>query len=413
MRDHAEDRARETGFKCDGRCRRCQVGGPAAPASGTVVANIISAATCAGRVSCRRLKVCLSHHGSPLDWTVASVTEHTHRPGPATPQRLQSSSPPYRPAVSERRAALIRTADGSKSGSFGPAEWSMLGFLAVVWGASFLLIAIGLDAFTPGMVAWLRLIVAVLVLSALPAVRRSVDRIDWPAIAVVSIAGNAGPALLFAYAEQTIESSLAGMLNAAVPLATAAIAFLLGVRSLRQVHVLGLVLGFAGVVLLGLPSSTGSESGAIGVLLVLLAVFGYALTGNVLVPLQQKYGALPVIYRAQALGVLLVASFWPDQPRRQPLRTGAIRRGDRARRGRHRDRPLGPGHDRREDGCTSRLDHRLPRAHRCDDVGGRVSQRIPRDARTGGVHSRDDQCVLGESGHPFDRELTSSLSGPA
>ena len=99
------------------------------------------------------------------------------------------------------------------------------------------------------------------------------------------------------------------MLNAAVPLATASIAFMLGVRSLRHVHVAGLVLGFAGVVMLSLPSSTGSGSSATGVLLVLVAVLGYALTGNVLVPLQQKYGALPVIYRAQALGVMLVAPF--------------------------------------------------------------------------------------------------------
>jgi drug/metabolite transporter (DMT)-like permease len=185
----------------------------------------------------------------------------------------------------------------------------MLAFLAVVWGASFLLIAIGLDAFTPGMVAWLRLIVAVLVLATLPATRRRVDRSDWPAITVVSIAGNAGPALLFAYAERSIESSLAGMLNAAVPLATASIAFMLGVRSLKRVHAFGLILGFGGVLMLSLPSSAGSGSGATGVLLVLLAVVGYALTGNVLVPLQQKYGALPVIYRAQALGVLFVAPF--------------------------------------------------------------------------------------------------------
>lgn len=185
----------------------------------------------------------------------------------------------------------------------------MLLFLAVVWGASFLFIAIGLEAFTPGMVAWLRLIIAVAVLSALPSVRRRVDRRDWPAIAIVTVAGNAGPALLFAYAEQTIESSLAGMLNAAVPLATATIAFTLGIRSLRRVHVIGLVLGFAGVVLLSLPSATGSGSETLAVALVLLAVAGYALTGNVLVPLQQKYGALPVIYRAQALGVVLVTPF--------------------------------------------------------------------------------------------------------
>ena len=185
----------------------------------------------------------------------------------------------------------------------------MLLFLAVVWGASFLFIAIGLEAFTPGMVAWLRLIIAVAVLSALPSVRRRVDRRDWPAIAIVTVAGNAGPALLFAYAEQTIESSLAGMLNAAVPLATATIAFTLGIRSLRRVHLIGLVLGFAGVVLLSLPSATGSSSETLAVALVLLAVAGYALTGNVLVPLQQKYGALPVIYRAQALGVVLVTPF--------------------------------------------------------------------------------------------------------
>ncbi len=185
----------------------------------------------------------------------------------------------------------------------------MLGFLSAVWGASFLFIAIGLEAFTPGMVAWLRLIVAVAVLSAVPAVRRKVDREDLPAVAVVSVAGNVGPALLFAYAEQTIESSLAGMLNAAVPLATAAIAFALGVRTLRRVHLIGLGLGFVGVVVLTLPSTTGSGSAGVGVALVLVAVAGYALTGNVLVPLQQKYGALPIIYRAQLLGVVLVAPF--------------------------------------------------------------------------------------------------------
>ena len=185
----------------------------------------------------------------------------------------------------------------------------MLGFLSAVWGASFLFIAIGLEAFTPGMVAWLRLIVAVAVLSAVPAVRRKVDREDLPAVAVVSVAGNVAPALLFAYDEQTIESSLAGMLNAAVPLATAAIAFALGVRTLRRVHLIGLGLGFVGVVVLTLPSTTGSGSAGVGVALVLVAVAGYALTGNVLVPLQQKYGALPIIYRAQLLGVVLVAPF--------------------------------------------------------------------------------------------------------
>lgn len=213
----------------------------------------------------------------------------------------------YRRTVN--RAPLIKTAEGTNAGSFGVSEWSMLGFLAVVWGSSFLLIAIGLEGFTPGMVAWLRLIVAVLVLSLVPAVRSRVDRSDWPAIAIVTVAGNAGPALLFAFAEQTVESSVAGMLNAAVPLTTAGIAFSLGLRTLKPVHLAGLFIGLAGVVMLSLPSISGEGSALGGVLMVLLAVVGYALTTNVLVPLQQKYGALPVIYRAQLLGVVLVTPF--------------------------------------------------------------------------------------------------------
>ena len=222
------------------------------------------------------------------------------------------------------RTPLLRTADGTHAGSFGSGEWSMLGFLAVVWGSSFFLIAVGLEAFTPGMVAWLRLIIAVGVLSAVPAVRARVERSDWPAIAVVSIAGNAGPALLFAFAEQTVESSLAGMLNAAVPLATAVIAFSLGVRTLRSVHVIGLLLGLTGVVMLSLPSATGAESAMGGILMILLAVTGYALTGNVLVPLQQKYGALPVVYRAQLLGVVLVAPFGLTDLSANTLRVGPL-----------------------------------------------------------------------------------------
>ena len=185
----------------------------------------------------------------------------------------------------------------------------MSGYLALVWGSSFFLIAVGLEAFTPGMVAWGRLVVAVVALSLIPAARKRIDRSDLPAITIVAIAGNAGPALLFAYAEQTLESSVAGMLNAAVPLATAGIAFTLGIRSLKRRHVVGLALGLVGVIVLSLPSVSGVGGSPGGVLLVLLAVLGYAITGNVLVPLAQKYGALSVILRAQLIGVVAVTPF--------------------------------------------------------------------------------------------------------
>jgi drug/metabolite transporter (DMT)-like permease len=125
-------------------------------------------------------------------------------------------------------------------------------------------------------------------------------------------------------AEQTVESSVAGMLTAVVPLATAGVAFALGQRSLRPVHVVGLVGGLIGVILLGLPSVTGARPAILGVAMVLLAVLGYALNGNVLVPLAQKYGGIRVIFHAQLIGVVLLAPFGLHSLGSNQLETGPI-----------------------------------------------------------------------------------------
>jgi drug/metabolite transporter (DMT)-like permease len=113
--------------------------------------------------------------------------------------------------------------------------------------------------------------------------------------------------LLFAVAEQTVESSVAGMINSAVPLATAAISFMLGQRSLRPVHIVGLVGGLGGVLLLSVPTMSGTDPAVMGMLLLFLAVIGYAISNNLLVPLQHRYGGIPVIMQAQLLGVVVLA----------------------------------------------------------------------------------------------------------
>ena len=125
------------------------------------------------------------------------------------------------------------------------------------------------------MVARLRLILGAGVLAFLPAARRRVERSEWPAIVVVSIAGNAGPALLFAFAERTLETSVAGMINSSVPLFTLLIAYGLDQRSSRPVQGAGLAIGFVGVVLLSIPNVVGAEAALGGVILVFVAVIGY------------------------------------------------------------------------------------------------------------------------------------------
>ena len=123
------------------------------------------------------------------------------------------------------------------------------------------------------------------------------------------MAGNAAPALLFALAEQSVSSSIVGMLNAAVGLVTLSIAFAMGNRSMTRRHVAGLTVGLAGVGLLVWPTMQGARAGIVGVGWVALALLGYGLTNNVLPPLQQKYGGIAVIARAQMIGTVVLLPF--------------------------------------------------------------------------------------------------------
>lgn len=204
------------------------------------------------------------------------------------------------------RRASLADARGSHAGSFQIYDWALIVAVSLIWGSSFLWIAIGVDSLSPGVVAFARVALGSAALFALPASRRRIDRADWSSVAVVGIAGNAGPAMFFALAERDIDSALAGMINSAAPIATLVIAFALGNRAVHTRHVAGLGAGFLGVVLMALPSLSGADAPLLGIGYVLLAVFGYGLTTNVIVPLQQKYGSLAVVANAQALGAVLL-----------------------------------------------------------------------------------------------------------
>jgi len=204
---------------------------------------------------------------------------------------------------------MISTNAGSHPGRISARDWGLLFTIALIWGSSFLWIAIGLDHLGPGVIATVRVALGAASLSTLRASRVSIDRCDWVAIAIVGVAGNAGPALLFALAEQSVSSSIVGMLNAAVGLVTLTIAFAMGNRSMTGRHVAGLTVGLVGVGLLVWPTMQGARAGIIGVGWVALALLGYGLTNNVLPPLQQKYGGIAVIARAQTIGTVALLPF--------------------------------------------------------------------------------------------------------
>lgn len=166
----------------------------------------------------------------------------------------------------------------------GKVNWGVLAqfaMLALAWGASFLLIAIGLEGLSPAQVVLGRMCVGALTLVIIAAVtRQRLPRIPmvWVHLAVVSVVLCVVPFLLFAWAEQRISSGLASIYNATTPLMTAlvATAALPQERPTRS-SVTGLLAGFAGVLIIlapwrGLGHGTAAAQGAC-----LLATLSYGI----------------------------------------------------------------------------------------------------------------------------------------
>lgn len=186
------------------------------------------------------------------------------------------------------------TSAGTHTGDFRILDWGHLGLTALIFGSAFMWIALGLRSLAPGVIGFGRVALGATALLVLPAARRSIARTDWGRLVVAALTGMGAPALLFAMAEQHIDSAVTGMLVSAIPIATTGVATIITHTMPGRRRRRGLLVGFVGIALLSLPDLTGAEAAPLGVGLVLAAVLGYAVANNLLVPLTQRYGPLPV-----------------------------------------------------------------------------------------------------------------------
>ncbi|WP_233128234.1 DMT family transporter [Maricaulis sp. W15] len=149
----------------------------------------------------------------------------------------------------------------------GPRDWAALILLTVLWGSAFAFIKHGVETLPPGAMIFVRLGLAATILTAWAHARGHrlpplTDR-RWLWMAGLGLFGNALPFFLVSWAQQYIDSALAGILVATMPLATVGLAhvFVPGERmTLRAV--LGLLVGFSGVILLLGPSALAGLGGA-------------------------------------------------------------------------------------------------------------------------------------------------------
>ena len=187
-------------------------------------------------------------------------------------------------------------------------EWALLLALVAMWGSSFMFNKQGLSSVGPLALVAARVAIGALVLIAViyaRGMRLPAFGPVWAAYSVMGLLGNAAPFFLITWGQQVVDSAIAGILMAAMPLSTLVLAhlFVAGERMSAR-RVAGFAIGFAGVAWLMQPSIT-SGSGAIYVLSQ-LAVLGGALcysANSILARLLVKTDFL-----VAAAGTLLVAS---------------------------------------------------------------------------------------------------------
>lgn len=201
--------------------------------------------------------------------------------------------------------ALIR-AEGE---AFTLGDWGIFAAISLIWGASFLFIAVGLESLEPGVVTLLRVGLGALVLNVLPGARARVAATDRRRLVAVSVLWVGVPFTLFPLAEQHINSAVTGLLNGATPMFVALFGSLFFGRRTSGPQLLGVAVGFAGVVLISAPSLSEGSNQAAGVLLVLLATTCYGVATNLVVPLQQRYGSRAVMAKMLALATIWTMPF--------------------------------------------------------------------------------------------------------
>ena len=163
-------------------------------------------------------------------------------------------------------------------------DWVALLALTLMWGTAFMFNELALASFPPSVLVAGRILIATAVLFAfmrangirLPPIGRA-----WVPLLVMAVLGNVLPFQLIAWAQQYIDSSLAGILMAVMPLFVLTLAhFLLPGSRLTPYRVVGFVVGFAGVVtIIGPEALRGLDNNTAlwGAVAVLGAALSYSL----------------------------------------------------------------------------------------------------------------------------------------
>jgi len=210
--------------------------------------------------------------------------------------------------------------------------WLLIILLGAVWGCSFLFNAVLIREISPLWVAAGRVTIgAAICWLVFFATRKKLPtdpNLYWQFL-ILGILNYAIPFALFPFAEQTVASSIVGVINGMTPMTTVIVSQLWpGGEKATWNKVVGVAIGFAGAVILALPSlGVGASAQIIGLLAAFIATLCYALTLNyarrfakvepyavasasltgaalVSIPIALFFSGIPIITRPETWGAL-------------------------------------------------------------------------------------------------------------
>ena len=170
------------------------------------------------------------------------------------------------------------------TGAMSALAWFLLVTLSVLWGGSFFFVGVAVAEVPPLTLVTLRVAIAAAMLwAALPLLGTAPPRgaRAWGAIAVMGLINNVIPFTLIVWAQQTLPSGLAAILNATTPLWTVLVAHAFTREEKASPGKLaGVLFGFAGVAaMMGADILGGAAAAGAATAAMLAATFSYACAG--------------------------------------------------------------------------------------------------------------------------------------
>ena len=176
-------------------------------------------------------------------------------------------------------------------------KWGTLVILSLIWGSSYILIKKGLTGLTPIQLGSLRVIVTTIIIAPIGYQKIKYipkQKMKW--VALSAFVGSFFPAYLFAFAETEISSSVTAVMVSLTPLFTLLISVIIFGEELLKKQVLGVLIGFTGIIVLVNNELISSSFNILYVMFIVLAAICYAINANVLKYKLSNIPALGIVF---------------------------------------------------------------------------------------------------------------------